>query len=197
VIGPGRAVLLAAAAAACTSTPAPRPSLYERITARVKRDPQALAPSPPPAGDREKIAALVGRWVCPAHVFATPTTPERMGKEPDRYHFEVDQDGDLLKVDDASPTPWRSVELGWDGHARVWVQPIAQGDGFGMLTSPGWSGSALTLEGRTVIMGEPTQLRTTFRLVDRDHYTLLNEETGIAERPVPLDEYRCERAPER
>jgi hypothetical protein len=178
---------------ACASTP--HPSLYERVAARVKRDPHALTPAPAPAGDREKIAALVGKWRCPVHVFATPTTPEREGKEPDHYHYEVDKDGDLMRVDDASTVPFRSVELGWDGHARVWVQDVIGNEGFGQLQSPAWTGDKLVLEGLANIMGDPTRLRSTIRLVDRDHYELLNEELGIADKPVPLDLYRCAREP--
>jgi hypothetical protein len=179
--------------AACASTP--HPSLYERVAARVKRDPQALTPAPAPAGDREKIAKLVGKWRCPSHVFGTPTTPEREGREPQRVHFDVDKDGDLMRVDDATPTPWRSVEIAWDGRARAWVRPIAEGDAFGVQTASAWSGDELVFDGQATIVGEPTALRSTFRLVDRDHYELLNEELGLANKPVPLDVYRCAREP--
>jgi hypothetical protein len=168
--------------------------LYERISARVKRDPHALDPAPAPPGDRERIARLVGRWACHAHVFATPTTPERDAKEPEHQHFELDPDGDLASVDDTSAaTPWRTMQFAWDGRARRWVQASVQSDAFGVVTSPGWMGDRLILEGRMTIVGEPTWLRQTYVLVDADHYTLLNEELGIARDPVPLDTYRCER----
>jgi hypothetical protein len=187
-----RILLLLLLAVACATHHA-HPSLYERVGARLKKDPHALDGAPSPQGDREKLARFVGKWRCDSHVFATPTTPEREGSRPDHMHFDVDKDGDLLSVDDTSSTPFRSIFIGWDGNAHTWVSATMDSTAFGVLTAPSWSGDRLILEGHVTIVGEPTWLRQTYELVDQDHYVLLNEELGLAKDPVKLDIYHCVR----
>jgi hypothetical protein len=187
----------AAAAAQAAADTARFRSLYERIAERATREPTFLESHPLTAAQRASVSWMEGAWRCPGRVFATPTTPARAGRRVDRTRFHLAANGALYSVyADTTPTDtavYRSRRLFFDWRAGRWVLPLADADGWGIMTSEGWRGGSITFSGRDVIAGSPTDLRQTWTRTSDSTYTIFNEEVAPDGGRVPLDEYACVR----
>jgi hypothetical protein len=131
----GCALFVAAASAApLVSTAAPAP-----------------APTPVPMAkpDFSSVNFLVGTWSC---------TQQLRGKtRPETDVTSIGMDGAWLVTQTTAPPfdQYRTYTIngvsyiGYDPNAKMWIQTgVDNGGGYGIQTSPGWQGSALTWTGK-------------------------------------------------
>jgi hypothetical protein len=168
----------------------PPPSLYERIAARLARDP-ALAQrleSPPP--ELERMSWMLGSWDVTAHVFATATTPERVSQGQSEVRLSLGNH--WYQITDTYPDGGMDEGfLTYNPATKQWTSVLVDVSGNAVIsTARGWLDNRIVfLTPEIEILGEKATLQQTIERRGPTEYHVLNEEKLPDGRWVPLDEY--------
>ncbi len=165
------------------------PTLYERIAARMAKDPGLAKRLSVPAPELREAQWLVGAWDVEAHVFATRTSPERRSHGTSVVDYALG--ASWYRIVDTYADASDMGLLGFDAVSRRWVAVSIDTVGNAATThARGSFDKGLVFSGPPqAIMGEDVVLRQTIaRRGDRE-YHVLNEERLADGHWVALDEY--------
>ncbi|HTE54217.1 MAG TPA: hypothetical protein VK698_25355 [Kofleriaceae bacterium] len=149
--------------------------------------PSAAAPHGPPALSPAlaSLAFYVGSWQCKGTSYAAD------GAEQERWDARIDVEPELggswLSVRMTGPGDNRTIEhKGYDASTHRWVHLAVSGDGsWGVVTSPGWTGSAMVFT-----PDDPDGTHATFtRLSETSYSHAVTRDTEKG--PVKVWEKRC------
>ncbi len=164
--------------------------LYERIAARLERDPslaQRLHGAPP---ELAEMRWMIGSWDITARVFPTASTPQRISKGRGEVRLAL---GDRwLHVTDTYPDGGMDEGyLTYNGFTKKWTSVTLDALGSALVaTADGWRDNRLVfLAPEVEILGEKAALRQTMEWRSDTEYHLLNEEKLPDGRWVSIDEY--------
>jgi hypothetical protein len=183
-------LLIAPLAAAAPLPAADGSTLYERIAARLAKDPALAERLSAPNTEMKRMAWLVGRWSVEAHVFATRTTPESRSHGTSVVTPALG--GGWLQIADAYPDGGHDLGfLTYSQTSGQWLSVALDSTGNAVVTRAGsWDGRTMVFTAPPVqILGESAELRQTLEKRSEREYHILNEELLPSGRWVALDEY--------
>jgi hypothetical protein len=180
--------LLAGFASAIAAEPRP-PSLYERLAAKLERDPALAARIGKPAPEMAQIAWLIGEWDVTARVFATRQEPERVSQG--RSKVTAAFGGVWLQFADSygASSPDLSF-MTFSPVKKKWLTVTIDETTNAITTAVDrWTGNRLIFVGQVEIVGEQVTLRQTLQKISDSAYRVLNEERLPDGTWAALDEY--------
>ena len=162
------AIMLSFAAQAKEAT------LYDRVAARLARDPALAKQLGHPAPEMKQVAWMIGAWDIATTVDAEP------GRKLERGRSVVAPvlGGVWLETHDTYPQGNQDITyLGFDPVARRWVSMTVDGVGNAVTnTATRWEKGRLVFERPVTVIGEKAVLRQTVAKQSDRAYTVTNEE---------------------
>lgn len=168
----------------------PAPSLYERIAARLARDPALAQQLESPPRELEGMSWMLGSWDVTARVFATPSTPERISKGQSDVRLSLKNR--WYQITDTYPDGGMDEGyLTYNPVTKQWVSVLVDMSGNAVIsTARGWLDNRIVFQTPEIeLLGEKTTLQQTIERRGPTGYRVLNEEKLPDGRWVSLDEY--------
>jgi hypothetical protein len=170
------------------------PSLYDRVDARLARDPKLAATFGKPAPEMASLAFMLGDWDVTTTVFAT--AKRKASVSHGRSHIAPKLGGVwLAQTDSYDGVEQDQTWTTFNPVIRRFVSASVDVTGNSVRTeAAGWRGNRLVFEGTVEIVGERVTLRQTMTRRSDHQFAVFNEERSASGKWVPLDEYVLTRA---
>ena len=167
---------------------AKEPTLYDRVTARLKHDPALAAQLGHPAREMKSVAWMIGTWDILTKVDVEP------GRAPEKGRSVVTPlfGGVWLEIRDTYPQGNQDVSyLGFSPVTKRWTSVTVDGTGNAVSSAAAqWAGDRIAFTGDVVVIGEKATLRQTITRRGERAYTVTNEEHMPSGAWRLLDTYR-------
>ncbi len=166
-------------------------TLYDRVAARLKRDPALARQLGRPAPEMKQVAWMVGTWDITARVDAAPGRAAEKGRSIVTPLFG----GVWLEIRDTYPQGNQDVSyLGFNPATKRWSSTTIDAVGNAVAsTATRWEGGRIVFAGEVVVVGEKATLRQTIARQGARAYTVTNEERMPGGAWRLLDTYRYTR----
>jgi hypothetical protein len=166
------------------------PTLYERIEAKLKRNPELAAQLGQPPSELGQVKWMIGTWEIESHVFATATTAESTSRGTSIIAPVLG--GTWLSISDSYPSGTQDLGyLGYETSTGRWVAlSLDSTPGAHITYAEEWQNNRLVFEGAPIrILGEEVVLRQTLEKRGDREYRIINEERLDKVGWVAVDEY--------
>lgn len=163
------------------------PTLYDRVDARLKREPALAKALGHAAPEMKSVAWMIGDWDIVATVAGSGGAAEK-----GRSHVAPALGGVWLEIRDTYPQGNQDISyLGFNPVSRRWTTMTVDAVGNAVAnTAERWQDNKLVFTGDVVVIGEKATLRqSVIRQGDRA-YTVTNEERVADGSWVLLDSYK-------
>jgi hypothetical protein len=149
-------------------------TLYDRVAARLARDPALAKQLGHPAPEMRQVAWMIGTWDISTTVDVQPGRKAEKG----RSVVTPALGGVWLETRDTYPEGNQDITyLGFDPVARRWVSTTVDGVGNSVTnTAPGWKNGKLVFVAAVTVVGEKALLRQTVTKTSDRAYVVTNEE---------------------
>lgn len=161
------------------------PTLYDRVDARLKRDPALAKALGHAAPEMKSVAWMTGDWDISAAVAGGAA-------EKGKSHVAPVLGGVWLEIRDTYPQGNQDISyLGFNPVSRRWTTMTVDAVGNAVTnTAERWQGGKLVFTGDVVVIGEKATLRQTVIKQSDRAYTIANEERMPDGSWVLLDSYK-------
>lgn len=163
-------------------------TLYDRVAARLERDPALAKALGHAAPEMKQVAWMTGTWDIVTKVAGEPSRAPEKGTS----RVAPVLGGVWLEIRDTYPQGNQDISyLGFNPVTKRWVSMTVDGVGNAVVNSTArWDRGKLVFTGDVTVLGEKATLRQTVAKESGRAYSVTNEERMTDGRWVLLDTYR-------